>query len=145
MGEYRLLRLGEQIREEISTLILRGEIKDPRVNQFLTINRVEVVSDLAYAKVYVSTFMADNQLNKGVAGLQNAAGFIQSTIAKKLTIRKFPRLTFVADTSLKDGFNMVRKLDELAAHDAEVAKMASESGYKSENENYINEISNEKH
>lgn len=142
MGEHRLLRLGEQIREEIANMLLRGEIKDPRVNQFLTINRVEVVSDLAYAKVYVSSFMADNQLNKGVKGLQNAAGFIQSTIAKKLTIRKFPKLTFIADTSLRDGFNMVKKLDELAAHDAEVAKQAAESGYKSENENFLNEQEN---
>ena len=136
MGEYRLIRLGEQIRGEIANLILRGDIKDPRVNQFLTINRVEVVSDLAYAKVFVSTFMADNQLAKGVAGLQSAAGFIQSSIAKKLRIRQFPKLTFVADTSLKDGFNMVKKLDELALHDAEVAKQARESGYKSENENF---------
>lgn len=137
MGEYRLIRLGEQIRGEIANLILRGDIKDPRVNQFLTINRVEVVSDLAYAKVFVSTFMADNQLAKGVAGLQSAAGFIQSSIAKKLRIRQFPKLTFVADTSLKDGFNMVKKLDELALHDAEVAKKARESGYKSENENFV--------
>ena len=136
MGEYRLIRLGEQIRGEIANLILRGDIKDPRVNKFLTINRVEVVSDLAYAKVFVSTFMADNQLAKGVAGLQSAAGFIQSSIAKKLRIRQFPKLTFVADTSLKDGFNMVKKLDELALHDAEVAKKARESGYKSENENF---------
>ena len=136
MGEYRLIRLGEQIRGEIANLILRGDIKDPRVNQFLTINRVEVVSDLAYAKVFVSTFMADNQLAKGVAGLQSAAGFIQSSIAKKLRIRQFPKLTFVADTRLKDGFNMVKKLDELALHDAEVAKKARESGYKSENENF---------
>ena len=136
MGEYRLIRLGEQIRGEIANLIRRGDIKDPRVNQFLTINRVEVVSDLAYAKVFVSTFMADNQLAKGVAGLQSAAGFIQSSIAKKLRIRQFPKLTFVADTSLKDGFNMVKKLDELALHDAEVAKKARESGYKSENENF---------
>ncbi|MBP5587751.1 MAG: 30S ribosome-binding factor RbfA [Treponema sp.] len=133
MGEYRLLRLGEQIRSEIANMILRGEVKDPRVNQFLTINRVEVVSDLAYAKVFVSTFMTDQQLGKGVQGLQSAAGFIQSTIAKKLRIRQFPKLTFVADTSLKDGFNMVKKLDELASHDAEVARKAAESGYKSEN------------
>lgn len=84
MGEYRLLRLGEQIRGEIANLILREEIKDPRVNQSLTINRVEVVSDLAYAKVFVSTFLTDNQLKKGVLGLQSAAGFIQSSIAKKI-------------------------------------------------------------
>lgn len=139
MGEYRLLRLGEQIRGEIANLILRGEIKDPRVNSSLTINKVEVVSDLAYAKVYVSTFLADNQLAKGVLGLQSAAGFIQSSIAKKLRIRKFPKLNFLADTSIKDGFNMVKKLDELAIHDAEVAKLAAESGYKSENPDFYNE------
>ena len=119
MGEYRLIRLGEQIRGEIANLILRGDIKDPRVNQFLTINRVEVVSDLAYAKVFVSTFMADNQLAKGVAGLQSAAGFIQCCIAKKLSIYKFPKLTFVADFSMKEGYKMVQKLNALEAESKE--------------------------
>lgn len=113
MGEYRLIRLGEQIRGEISQLILRENIKDPRVSSFLTINRVEVAADLAYAKVYVSTFMSEAQLAKGVEGLQNAAGFIQSSIAKKLTIRQFPRLKFIADTSMKEGFEMVQKLKAL--------------------------------
>ena len=46
MGEYRLIRLGEQLREEISQLILRQQIKDPRVSTFLTINHVEIVRDL---------------------------------------------------------------------------------------------------
>ena len=50
MGQYRLLRLGEQIKQEIATMILRHEIKDPRVNEFLTIQRVEVAGDLAYEK-----------------------------------------------------------------------------------------------
>lgn len=129
MGEYRLLRLGEQIRGEIANMMLRGEIKDPRVNStkaelplstLLTINRVEVVSDLAYAKVFVSGYLPEDALNKGVKGLQNAAGFIQSSIAKKLRIRKFPKLTFVADTSLRDGFNMVQRLNEIEKMDAEI-------------------------
>lgn len=34
---------------------------------------------------------------------------------------------------------MVKKLDELAIHDAEVAKLAAESGYKSENPDFYNE------
>lgn len=76
MGQYRLQRLNDQLRDEISTLILRGEIKDPRVNTFLSINRVEVTNDLAYAKVYVSTFLPDGQLKKGVDGLNSAAGMI---------------------------------------------------------------------
>jgi ribosome-binding factor A len=58
MGEFRLAKLGEQIRGEIALLISTQKIKDPRVSTFLTINRVEVAADLAYAKVYVSSFFA---------------------------------------------------------------------------------------
>jgi ribosome-binding factor A len=117
MGEYRLAKLGEQIREEIASLIATQKIKDPRVSTFLSINRVDVVADLAYAKVYVSSFLPEGQINKGVAGLNSAAGFIQSTIAKKLTIRKFPKLTFIADNSIKEGFEMVHKLNQLQAEE----------------------------
>lgn len=106
-------RLDAQLREEISSLLLRGEIKDPRVSNFLSINRVAVSSDLSYAKVYVSTFLSDAQLEKGVDGLNNAAGFIQSSIAKKLRIRKFPKFTFVVDKGMKEGFHMVQRLTEL--------------------------------
>ncbi len=124
MGEYRLVRLGEQLRDEISQLILRQRIKDPRVSTFLNVNRVEVAGDLKYAKVYVSSFLSEAQVKKGVEGLNSAAGFIQSTIAKKLTIRQFPRLTFVADTGMKAGFDMVNRLNRLAA-ESDAADAAS--------------------
>ncbi|MBO6219655.1 MULTISPECIES: 30S ribosome-binding factor RbfA [unclassified Treponema] len=113
MGEFRMLKLGEQIREEISKLIMLQKVKDPRVSTFLTINRVEVARDLAYATVYVSSFLNESQVKKGVEGLNSAAGFIQSSIAKKLSIYKFPKLTFVVDTSIKEGFDMVNKLNRL--------------------------------
>ena len=121
MGEFRLVRLGEQIRAEISKMLLSGQIKDPRVSSFLSINRVDVSADLGYAKVYVSSFMSDKETEKGVKGLQNAAGFIQSTIARKLTIRQFPKLTFIADFSIKEGFDMVRKLNAIEEEDAKIA------------------------
>lgn len=113
MGQYRLQRLNDQLRDEISQLILRGDVKDPRVNTFLSINRVEVTSDLGYAKVFVSSFLPDGQLKNGVNGLNAAAGYIQGQIAKKLRIRQFPKLTFVLDSGMKEGFNMVQKLNEL--------------------------------
>ncbi|MBR7080282.1 MAG: 30S ribosome-binding factor RbfA [Treponema sp.] len=119
MGQYRLMRLGEQLREEIATMLMTGQIKDPRVTSYLSINRVEVADDLAYAKVYVSSFMDDNSVKLGVKGLQNAAGYIQSTIAKKLSIYKFPKLTFIADFSMKEGYKMVQTLKELEKQDEE--------------------------
>lgn len=113
MGQYRIQRLNDQLRDEISQLILRGEVKDPRVSNFLSINRVEVTNDLSYAKVYVSSFLPDNQVKKGVDGLNAAAGFIQREIAKKLRIRQFPKLQFLVDAGMKAGFDMVQKLNEL--------------------------------
>jgi ribosome-binding factor A len=113
MGEFRLDRLGEQIREEISAMILGGRIKDPRVSTFLSVNRVEVSGDLGFAKVYVSSFMSAKETKQGVRGLESAAGFIQSTLGKKLRLRQFPHLTFIFDESIKDGFEMVRKIDSL--------------------------------
>ncbi|HAK68460.1 MAG: 30S ribosome-binding factor RbfA [Treponema sp.] len=122
MGQHRLERLGEQLRQEIATMILTHQIKDPRVSEFLSVNRVEVAGDLAYAKVYVSSFLDDGSVRLGVKGLQSAAGFIQSTIAKKLTIYKFPKLTFIADFSMKEGYKMVQTLNELEKQDEEAKK-----------------------
>ena len=131
MGQYRIQRLNDQLRDEISQLILRGEVKDPRVNTFLSVNRVEVTSDLSYAKVYVSSFLPDGQVKKGVDGLQAAAGFIQREIAKKLRIRQFPKLQFQIDAGMKAGFDMVQKLNELerAEKDAEIHKLHNFSDF----------------
>lgn len=126
MGEFRMLKLGEQIRDEISKLIMLQKVKDPRVSTFLSINRVEVAKDLAYAKVYVSSFLNESQVKKGVEGLNSAAGFIQSSIAKKLTIYKFPKLTFVEDTSIKDGFDMVNKLNRLEESEKQAEEAKAE-------------------
>ena len=119
MGQYRIQRLNDQLRDEISKLILRGDVKDPRVNTFLSINRVEVTQDLSYGKVFVSSFLTDGDVKLGVDGLNAAAGFIQREISKKLRIYKFPKLTFVVDAGMKAGFNMVQKLNELEREEKE--------------------------
>lgn len=136
-------RLDAQLREEISSLLLRGEIKDPRVSNFLSINRVAVSSDLSYAKVYVSTFLSDAQLEKGVDGLNNAAGFIQSSIAKKLRIRKFPKFTFVIDKGMKEGFHMVQRLTELEKESEAVNADGADAVKNTENDT-CNDIELEK-
>jgi ribosome-binding factor A len=64
MGDFRLIRLGGQIRDEISKMIAKQTIKDPRVSTFLSINLVELSGDLGFAKVYVSSFMDDAQTEK---------------------------------------------------------------------------------
>jgi ribosome-binding factor A len=117
MAEYRTERLGPLIQEKISALILEGKIKDPRVNAFLSITRVRVSRDLSFADVYVSNIRADADIERGAEGLQSAAGFIQSQLGAAMRIRKIPRLRFHADASIREGFDMVKKIEDLARHE----------------------------
>ncbi len=113
MSEHRIERLQEQVREEIARLISSRIIKDRRVGTFLSINRVVITSDLAYAKVYVSSFMDEHTTKQGVAGLEHAKGFIRSTLAKMLRIRKMPEFSFIYDRSIKEGQEIIKLIDSL--------------------------------
>lgn len=113
MGEFRTERVGRLIQEKIGALIVGGRIKDPRVNPFLSVTRVHVSRDLSWAEVYVSTYRPEANLSSGVAGLQSAAGFIQSQLAKEIKIRSTPKLRFHEDLSIRDGFEMVKKIESL--------------------------------
>ena len=113
MGEFRTERVGRLIQEKIGALIVEGKIKDKRVNPFLSITRVSVSKDLSWAEVYVSTFKPEANLSRGVEGLQSAAGFVQSHLASVMRIRKTPRLHFREDQSIREGFDIVRKIEEL--------------------------------
>jgi ribosome-binding factor A len=111
--EHRLERVGHLVQEKIAALIVEGKIKDPRVDSFLTVTRVEVARDLAWADVYVSSYKSAAGLEKGVAGLQSAAGFIQSCLAREMRTRQTPKLRFHADAGMREGFEMIQKIDEL--------------------------------
>ncbi|MDR2109835.1 MAG: 30S ribosome-binding factor RbfA [Spirochaetaceae bacterium] len=117
MSEYRIERIGRLIQEKIGALIVEGKIKDPRVDPFLSITRVAVSRDLRYADVYVSSYKSAAGLARGVAGLQNAAGFIQAQLAGLTRMRQTPRLRFHEDPGIREGFDMVKKIEGLVTHD----------------------------
>ena len=123
MDEIRLRRVEEQLRDLIAALIIGGQVKDPRVGPFISVTRVEAARDLSYAKVFVSAFpggegddsspSGEAALDLAVAGLMNAAGFIQSQVGKKMKTRLTPHLTFVADRGIKEGFDLNEKMKGL--------------------------------
>ena len=120
MAEFRTERLGRQMQEMISALVLEGKIKDPRVSSFISITHVQVSRDLSYADVYVSNINETASLQRSAEGLQSAAGFIQSHLGTALRIRKIPRLRFHADTSIREGFDLVQKIEQLAGSGEEI-------------------------
>lgn len=113
MSEYRIQRLGRQLQEEIGSFIVSGKVKDPRVDTFLSVTRVEVSRDLGFADIYVSSFEDSKTLARGVEGLSSAAGFIQGQVGAKLHIRHIPKFRFHVDLSLKEGFELVKRIEEI--------------------------------
>jgi ribosome-binding factor A len=95
----RLLKAAEAIREVIASSILT-EMRDPRV-QDVTVLGVEVSPDMREAKVSVSVMGTEAQQQLAIRGLQNAAGFLQSKVAKRIDTRYTPRLQFTLDKGLK--------------------------------------------
>jgi ribosome-binding factor A len=87
------------------------------VNPFLSVTRVAVSRDLAWAEVYVSTFKSEGNLAKGVEGLRSAAGFIQAQLASLMRIRQTPKLRFHEDMSIKEGFEIIQKIEDLNNHE----------------------------
>lgn len=124
MDEIRRRRIEEQLRDVIASLILGGQIKDPRVGPFISITRVEAARDLSTAKVFVSVFPGTEGAAGGVssggdpidlaaAGLGNAAGYIQSQVAKRMKTRLTPHLHFIADHGIKEGFELNERMKGL--------------------------------
>ena len=118
MGKYRTERIANLIQEKIGTLILDGCIKDPRVDSFLSVTRVDVSKDLSYADIFISGYKSQSELVNGVAGLTSAAGYIQSLLAASMHIRATPRLRFHADTGIQEAFVLNQKIDALVKNES---------------------------
>lgn len=111
MSQTRIGRINEEIMKELSTAI-RG-LKDPRVQEMLSITAVETSPDLRTAKVYVSVF--DKEKTKDVLkGLKSAGGYLRRHLGTALQLRYTPELTFLEDHSIEQGariFDILSTLD----------------------------------
>ena len=125
MTSIRSERLSHVIQEKISSFILDGRIKDKRVSAFLSITRVDVSGDLSYADVHVSDVRGKN-IERGVEGLQSAAGFIQSQLGQVTRMKKLPKLRFHADMSVGEGFDLIKKIEKLTEPEKNPGENAEE-------------------
>lgn len=99
--------------------IIRGEIKDPRINPWTSVVAVEVAPDLKSCKAWISVLGDDEAKENTLQGLKSAEGFIKRQLAKTINLRNTPEITFVMDQSIEYGVNMSHKIDEVIASDAE--------------------------
>jgi ribosome-binding factor A len=115
MSEVRRKKVESLLKEEISSLISGGVIKDPRVHPMTAVTDVELSKDLRYAKVFVSFFGNAEERSRCAEALNHAAGFIHNKLGGVLHLRFVPHLSFHADDSIERGVRLTQKIKELFA------------------------------
>ena len=113
MKDIRKKRIERLIRDKISGMLVLGELKDPRLNEMITVTDVRISGDFREAKVFVSV-MGDNRAKTPIiTTLNHAAGFIQKCLSERVRLRYTPRLVFHIDDSLARGFQINKILKGL--------------------------------
>jgi ribosome-binding factor A len=111
MTSRRTQKAAEAVREVVSMAILT-DLKDPRIRD-VTVTYVEVSPDMRQAKIHVSVMGDETKQKLSLLGLQNAAGFLQTKVAKRIDTRYTPRLVFVLDLGVKRSIEISRILQSV--------------------------------
>lgn len=105
-------RINGEVKRELSNII-RGEIKDPRVNPMTSVVEVEVAPDLKSAKAYISVLGDEKSQQDTLAGLRSAEGYIRRALAKSINLRNTPEIRFVMDQSIEYGVTMSKLIEDV--------------------------------
>lgn len=105
-------RVADLIKEEVASMILFGGIKDPRIG-FVTITHVTMTPDLKEARIYFSQIGSPKDRERSRDGLNHASGYIRKNLAKTLSLRYIPKITFYFDDSLEYSEKIERAIREI--------------------------------
>lgn len=134
MSDYVHERLRNRISEIVNTMISDGSIKAPGLSRFASVSHVSLSRDNAYATLCV-TCLESSRLDRSVAALNEAAGFIQSRLARVVNTKNTPRLTFVPDKDLEKMNRIDAILDRIHAEGYKTSPENEEVGPQSEDNN----------
>tara|TARA_B100000886_G_scaffold34856_1_gene21733 strand:- start:328 stop:636 length:309 start_codon:yes stop_codon:yes gene_type:complete len=88
----RSQRVSDLIRKEVANIFL-FELRDPRLKN-ITISRVDMSDDLSNATIYYFLNFQESNKNEVNRVLNKSNGFIKSTLGKRLSLKKIPKLFF---------------------------------------------------
>ena len=114
---YRPHRVGDQIRQELSEVLARGEVHDPGIG-FITLTRVLVSPDLQLARVFYTTLGDPTARRETAQALERATPFLRRKIGGRLRLRRVPTIEFRFDESIKHQDRIEQILRDLHEEDA---------------------------
>jgi ribosome-binding factor A len=95
-SKLRLTRIGDRIQQEISEMLVRQELHDPRLSG-VTITGVKVDRELAFASIFVSAIEGSERSKEILQGFESANSYIRKLLAMRIELRAFPKLRFFWD------------------------------------------------
>jgi len=117
---YRPDRVGDQIRQELSEILSRGEVHDPGIG-FITLTRVQVTADLQLARVFYTSLGDPTARKETARALTRATGFFRRQIGARLQLRRVPELEFRFDESIAHQDRIEQILRDIHEEDAQRA------------------------
>jgi ribosome-binding factor A len=115
----RIERINHLLRQEISVLLTR-EVKDPRLNRFITVTRVDTSSDLTQAEVFVSVMGDEAEKVEVLEALASASGFFHRELRDRVTMRSIPTLIFCRDDTIEEAAQVLQLMKK--CEDSDVNK-----------------------
>ncbi|RVU54173.1 30S ribosome-binding factor RbfA [Anaerosphaera multitolerans] len=112
MNKKRVYQISQEVKKSLSDII-QNKVKDPRIPEIISVSHVEVTNDLSFAKVHISIFSTDVEMDEVLEGLNNAKGFIKKELSKSVKLRAMPDLIFIGDESIELGIKMAKLIDEV--------------------------------
>ncbi len=119
MRTQRQLRVGEEIRHALATVLMRDAIPWPGGFQApspITVTEAEVSPDLRNANIFIMP-LGGTQVQETVKAMNTIAGFFRHALARTVRLRYVPKLTFKHDTR----FEYAQKIETIL-HKPDVAK-----------------------
>lgn len=111
----RLARVEELLRRELSDVIVRGTLRDPRLRKSsaITITGVSVSADLGSAHVFIDVLSEEVDPDQVIAGLRAGASAIRARLADKIHLKRVPTLHFDRDASIARAARIEQILAEV--------------------------------
>jgi ribosome-binding factor A len=111
----RQQRVEELLRRELAQMLLRGELRDPRLSpaSAVGITGVDVSADLSVARVYVDVLAESLRIDDVLEAFASGAGVLRHKLGERLRLRRMPELRFMHDESIGRGARIEQILIEL--------------------------------
>lgn len=106
--KHRLLRVNELLKRELSGLIAREITFE---SGLISINHVDVTSDLKNAHVFVSVLGASG--SSVIEELEAHRPALQANLARNVVLKYTPHLVFHLDDSIERGARVIEIMQEI--------------------------------